>query len=118
MKLTVQHFDLRSTNAVDTLIEEHILGLQSRLQIDEADVRLERRREVSPAFRVLVHLVTPGPDVLACGQDHTIRAAIGKAVRDIEHKLRERAQRPLRRRRSNLQALPVQAGSHGSSRQS
>ena len=41
MKLSVQHRDIRSTDPVDTLIEEHILALQPRLQIDEAVVRLE-----------------------------------------------------------------------------
>jgi ribosome-associated translation inhibitor RaiA len=104
MKLTVQHFDIRSTNVVDTLIEERILALQSRLQIDEANVRLEHRREVSPAFRVRVHLVTPGPDVLAEGHDHTIRAAIDKVMADLEHKITHRWLKRTQRLKSNLQS--------------
>ena len=43
MKLTVQHFHIRSVDAVDALIEERIIALQPRLQIDEANVRLEPR---------------------------------------------------------------------------
>ena len=103
MKLNVQHHNLRSTHELDSLVEERILALQPRLQIDEAKIRLECRWEESPAYRVAIHLVTPGPDVLAEGRDHTIRAAIAKAVADIEAKLGHRASKPLRRLRSNLQ---------------
>jgi ribosome-associated translation inhibitor RaiA len=103
MKLNVQHHNLRSTHELDSLIEERILALQPRLQIDEAKIRLECRWEESPAYRVAIHLVTPGPDVLAEGRDHTIRAAIAKAVADIEAKLGDRDRKPLRRLRSNLQ---------------
>ena len=103
MKLNVQHHNLRSTHELDSLIEERILALQPRLQIDEAKIRLECRREASPACRVAIHLVTPGPDVLAEGRDHTIRAAIAKAVADLEAKLADRARKSTRRLRSNLQ---------------
>ncbi len=108
MKLNVQHLNLRSIHELDSLVEDRILALQPRLQIDEANVRLECRWEESPAYRVAVHLVTPGPDLLAEGRDHTLRAAIHKAVADIEDKLGERARKPLRRSRSNLQlSAPV-----------
>ena len=51
------------------------------MQIDEANVRLECRFEESPAFSVRVHLVTPGPDVVAESRDHTIRAAVTRSWR-------------------------------------
>jgi ribosome-associated translation inhibitor RaiA len=107
MKLTVEHLELRSTNSVDTLIEERILALEPRLQIDEARVRLERRRELSPPYRVTVHLVTPGPDLLAEAKDHTILAAIDKVMLDIESKLHQRADKRVRKIRSNLQSPPI-----------
>ena len=103
MKLNVQHHNLRSTHELNSLIEERILALQPRLRIEEAKVYLECRWEESPAYRVAVHLVSSGPDILAEGCDHTIRAAIAKAVADIEAKLGDRARKPLRRLRSNLQ---------------
>ena len=103
MKLITQHHNLRSTDELNSLVEERILAFGPRLQIDEARVRLECHWEESPAYRVAIHLVTPGPDVLAEGRDHTIRAAIAKAVADIEAKLGHRASKPLRRLRSNLQ---------------
>lgn len=91
MKLNLQHYNLRSTHELDSHIEERIFALQPRLQIDEANVRLECRRESSPAFAVQVHLVTPGPDVFAERRDHTLRAAVEKAMQHIENKLAERA---------------------------
>jgi len=102
MKLNVQHIHIRSTDAVDTLIEDRIIALQPRLQIEEANVRLEHRREISPAFRVHVHLVTPGPDVLAEGRDHTIRAAVEKVMADLEQKITNRWLKRTQRVKSNL----------------
>ncbi len=103
MKLTVQHHQIRSTDELDSLLEEHIFELEPRLQIDEARVCLECRCDTSPAYRVAIHIVTPGPDLQAEGQDHTIRAAIGKAFLNLETQLRDREHKPIRRVRSNLQ---------------
>ena len=97
MKLTLEHHHLRSTDELDSAIEERILALQPRLQIEEANVRLECHYEASPAFRVRIHLVTPGPDVFAEGRDHTIPAAIDKVMSEltarIGHRLRKRRRR-------------------------
>ena len=103
MKLTVQHHHLRSSDELDSLIENRILALQARMQIEEAHVRLECRFEESPAFTVRVHLVTPGPDVFAEGRDHTIRAAIEKVMADVEPKIGSRFQKRRWRIRSNMQ---------------
>jgi hypothetical protein len=103
MKLIVQHHHLRSRDEVDSLIENRILALQPRLQIDEASVHLECRREQSPAFTVRVHLVTPGPDVFAECRDHTIRAAIQKVMADVEAKIGSRFEKRRWRLRSNVQ---------------
>lgn len=97
MKLTLQHHNVRSTHALDSLIENRILELGPRLQIDEAHIRLECRFESSPAYGVRIHLVTPGPDVFAEGRDHTIQAAIHKALGEIEARLGHREARRARR---------------------
>ena len=104
MKLTVQHHHLRSSDQLDSLIENRILALQPRLQIDEANVRLECHFEESPSFSVRVHLVTPGPDVVAESRDHTIRAAVNKVMAALEEKIGSRALKRFRRLRNNLQA--------------
>lgn len=103
MKIHIQHSHVRSTDELDSLVEVPIMALQSRLLIEEATVRLEHRHEASPPFRVSVHLVTPGPDVYADGCDHTIRAAVGKAMGGLEAQISSRAQRRLRRLKGNLQ---------------
>ena len=104
MKVTVEHAFLRSTDRVDSLVEERILALGRRIQIDEAKIRLEKVPDTSPAFRVSVHLVTPGPDLLADGRDHTIQAAIEKVMQRLEARLSRRDQQRHRRRLGNLQA--------------
>lgn len=107
MKLITQHHKVRSTDELDSMVEERILAFEPRLQIDEARVRLECNWEQSPSFRVAIHIVTPGPDLLAEGRDHTLRAAIGKAVALLEDRLRDRSRKQLRRRRSRLQVPGV-----------
>jgi ribosome-associated translation inhibitor RaiA len=103
MKLTVQHHHLRSSDELDSLIENRILALQPRLQIDEANVRMECHFQESPAFSVRVHLVTPGPDVFAEHRDHTIRAAIEKVMAEVEAKIVSRHHKRRQRVRSNIQ---------------
>ncbi len=103
MKLTVQHHHLRSSDELDSLIENRILALQARMQIEEAHVRLECRSEESPAFSVRVHLVTPGPDVFAERREHTIQAAIEKVMADVEAKIGSRFGKRRWRIRSNSQ---------------
>jgi ribosome-associated translation inhibitor RaiA len=109
VKLNVQHHNLRSTHELDSLVESRILALQPRLQIDEANVRLECRLEASPAYGVRIHLVTPGTDVFAEGRDHTIRAAVKKAIAEIDSRLDHREARRRQRARSNLQAPAARA---------
>lgn len=103
MKLNVQHFNLKSTDELDSHVENRIFALQPRLQIDEAHVRLERHRESSPAFTVRIHLVTPGPDLFAERCDHTLQAAVEKAMQHIESRLAERAAKRRQRLDSNRQ---------------
>jgi len=103
MKLTLEHHHLRSTDELDSLIEERILALQPRLQIDEVNVRLECRHEASPPFSVRIHLVTPGPNLIAEDRDHTLGAALVKVMSQLESALAERVQKRRRRVRDNLQ---------------
>ena len=78
MRLNVQHLNLRPLDTFDWWVEEQILALGQRRQIDKANLRLVRVRHASPAYQVCVHLVTPGPDVFAESRDHALRAAFGR----------------------------------------
>lgn len=103
MKLTIQHRNLRSTYELDSAVEEGILSLQRRFHIDEANVRLECRYEASPAFCARIHLVTPGPDVIAEDRDHTVRAAIDKVMAELDARIGDRMIKQRRRTRGTLQ---------------
>jgi ribosome-associated translation inhibitor RaiA len=104
MKLFLRHHSIRSTDTLDAWVEHQIFSLRPRLQIDEANVRLTHQPGASPAYEVNVHLVTPGPDVFAEGRDHTLRAAVRKVMAQLRNKISERANRRLRRLKSNLKA--------------
>jgi ribosome-associated translation inhibitor RaiA len=102
MRLNVQHFSVRSTDALDSWVERQLLALGQVRQIDEANVLLAHHREASPAYQVRVHLVTPGPDVFVESYDHTLRAAFTKAIDELNHNLLGRARKRQQKVRSNL----------------
>lgn len=51
-----------------------------------------------------VYIVTPGPDLLAEGRDRTIRAAMDKAMAELEQKITFRRIQRSQRIKSNLQS--------------
>jgi len=101
MRLNVQHLNLRSLANLDAWVEQHIFALARTRQIDEANVRLERRENASPAYQVKVHLVTPGPDVFAESRDHTLHAAFNKAVGQLRGQIASRMTRRRQRLKGN-----------------
>ena len=109
MKLNLQHFSIRSTNALDSWVEQQIIALGRLRQIDEANVRLECHRDISPAYYVRVHLVTPGPDVIAESNDHTLRAAVEKAIRQLQSTIADRVTRRQRMEKNKLTAPATKA---------
>ena len=105
MKLTVQHKNVRSTNELDSWVEEQIISLQPVLQIDEANITLARDEDASPSFQVKAHLVTPGPDVFAEGCDHTLQAAFHKLMESLRGKIGNRATRRQKRQKNHAPQL-------------
>lgn len=104
MRLNVQHLNIRSPGRLDSWVEEQIFALGRARQIDEANVRLVRLADASPAYQVNVHLVTPGPDVFAESRDHTLRAAFAKAIAQLRKTITSRASKRLQRLKTNLTA--------------
>jgi len=102
MRINVQHLNLRSLDPVDSWVERQILALGQTRQIDEANVRLVHQRQTSPAYEVSVHLVTPGPDVFAAARDHTLRAAVTKALAQLRAKISARTEKRLQRFKQEL----------------
>lgn len=104
MRLNLQHLNLPSLDSLDSWVEKQILALGQARQIDEANVRLVRLENASPAYQVNVHLVTPGPDVFAESRDHTLRAAFAKAMTQLREQITSRATKRLQRLKSNIKA--------------
>jgi hypothetical protein len=104
MRVNVQHLNIRSLHRLDAWVERQILALGAARQIDEANIRIERRPETSPAYEVRVHLVTPGPDVFAESRDHTLRAAFAKVMAQLRDKIGSRTVKRLQRLKSKLSA--------------
>jgi ribosome-associated translation inhibitor RaiA len=91
MKLTLEHQNVRSTDTLDSWVEEQIITLRHVLQIDEAVISLSNDNDASPAFHVRAHLITPGPDVFAEGCDHTLQAAFLKLMEILRAKISDRS---------------------------
>jgi ribosome-associated translation inhibitor RaiA len=104
MKLYVQHLNLPALATLDAWVEKQIFTLGRTRQIDEANIRLIRLENASPAFQVNVHLVTPGQDVFAESRDHTLRAAFEKALKQLRAQITSRATQRLHRLKSHAKA--------------
>lgn len=103
MKLTLQQLLRKPSPMLRKLIAQGLERLRPRLRIDEARVVVERRPDASPAIHVRAHLVTPGPDVFAAASDHTVGAALRKALTQLDEKVVQRLGRRARRMRGNRQ---------------
>ena len=116
MRLNLQHLNIRSLDTLDSWVEKQIFALSQARQIDEANVRLVRLENASPAYQVNVHLVTPGPDVFAESRDHTLRAAFGKVMAELKEKIGGREMKRTKRLRSKLNAPAGRSRSGGRTR--
>ena len=103
MRLLLQPSGIRSSAALDLLIETRLITLAERQHIEEAVVRLNDHPEGSPRYQVSIQLRVPGPDVHAVACDHTLRVAVQKALQAVEGQIAARAARRRTRRRSRLQ---------------
>jgi ribosome-associated translation inhibitor RaiA len=103
MKLTITHHDVRSTHELDTLVEEELLRLVPRICVEEAVVALGCSRDRSPAYRAVIRIVTPGPDLEVEGHDHTAPAAFRQALSDLDRQLARRSRNRVWQRRSQRQ---------------
>jgi ribosome-associated translation inhibitor RaiA len=110
MKLILKHSGIHPAKGLRTIVQEKILTLAPLRQIDRAMVRITREDEASPAFCVQAHLVTPGPDLFADARDHTLAAALGKAIKQLAKGIKVRANKRLTRLKSNLEARRLPAG--------
>ena len=102
MRLNLQHLNVPSQATLDAWVENQIFALGRTRQIEEANIRLARLENASPAYQVNVHLVTPGPDVFAESRDHTLRAAFEKVIKQLREQISSRAAKRQQQLKSNL----------------
>ena len=103
MKTTLRYRGLNAQSPWQALVAAQLKPLENLVTISSARVVLERRWESRPAFRVQALLEVPGPDYHADSVDYTLKAALHKVVRNLDHQIRARLGRRVDRRRSNLQ---------------
>jgi ribosome-associated translation inhibitor RaiA len=103
MKLTIKHHDLRSTDELDSLVEEQLLRITPRICVEEAVVALGCYRDRSPPYRAMIRIVTPGPDLEVEASDHTPVAAFRQAMNDLDQQLDRRGRNRARQGRSQRQ---------------
>jgi ribosome-associated translation inhibitor RaiA len=98
MKLTLTHRNHAPSKSIIDMIEKELKSLEAELQIDEAIIHVERSLTESPPFSISFHLVTPGPDVIVSSNDHTLQAALLKAIEKIRDKIDHRKEKRAHRR--------------------
>ena len=100
MKVVIKHTGIALRKWMNSSVRKQILALSPLRQIDEAQVQIDKDDDASPAFRVHLHLVTPGPDIAAEARDHTLAAAMGKVLRRVTGEIQRRSIQQLARRRT------------------
>jgi ribosome-associated translation inhibitor RaiA len=103
MKIILRQLHHQPSPAVSDLIRNHFANLGRQILIEQARVTIDRRSEMSPAFSISAHIVTPGPDLVAYARDHTVLAALQKAITQLKQAIRHRRAKRAQRVRSNLQ---------------
>lgn len=111
MRILLKHLHHIPSPSIIEMIRMELEGLKPELQIDEARVLLERRLHQSPPFRAAFHLVTPGPDVAAEAEDHTLRAALLKAFGSVRDKIGLRHRKRKRSRSESSSTVSARRGS-------
>ena len=103
MKLTVRTRNIPPSEAFDLFIENCLFALAAKRPLHEATVLVERRDEGSPAYRAVLDVAVPGPDVHSEQIDHSPVQAFTRAFAVVEEKLNERTQKREKRLRQRQQ---------------
>lgn len=91
IRLNMHPLSLRAARGLEAWIERQVQTLGAARRIDEARIHIARLENASPAYEVRAHLVTPGPDLIVNGRDHTLRAAFSKVIGMLRGQIAQRA---------------------------
>jgi ribosome-associated translation inhibitor RaiA len=101
MTIIVRYCGVTKCAFWQNLVETRFRGLQNEAAISTARVTLAWERGMTPAFRVFAHLEVPGPDFHAEATDHTLAAALTKAIKSLQRQIRARKRRRADRWKTN-----------------
>ena len=102
IRMNLQGFNIRSLDSLEAWLRQQISRIGGQRKIDAANIRLARFENCSPAYHVSMHLVAPGPDVFAESRDHTLRAALMKAVDKVRQTFAQRSQKRISRLKGRM----------------
>jgi ribosome-associated translation inhibitor RaiA len=122
MKINLSYRRLNAQAAWQQRVEEQLNHLANLTAITSADVIIEHQREIKPAYLVRVQLVVPGPRehaeatthvrkvsaqlhgpaIHAEARDNTVEAALLKAMRELEDRIKAHQLRHLEQGKSQL----------------
>ena len=122
MKINLTYRSLNAQALWQQRVEEQLQHLSSLTAITSADVIIEHQREIKPAYLVRVQLVVPGPGehaeatthvrkvsaqlhgpaIHAEARDNTVEAALLKAMRELEDRIKAHQLRHLEQGKSQL----------------
>lgn len=97
MNIQYQLRGLPPRSVAERPLDGALEALEQSIPISSARVLLEHQPNAAPAFCVSVELAVPGPDIHAAARDHTLEAAILKAIRRLEEQILGRQSRQQRR---------------------
>lgn len=83
MKVMTRYLNLDPGPQLDEVIEQAIRELATRLEVEAAEITVERLRFETPPVRLRILIVTPGPDIEVEARDYTTPAAFIKARREL-----------------------------------
>lgn len=112
MKFILNHRWLRPDKNLATLTKKKLSKLSRLVQIEAAEVTLEKNAASSPPFSARVHLVIPGPDLHAEEKDHTPEATIHKVLDKLSRQIRQRKEKMIARRRNGAEECKPWNRSH------
>lgn len=103
MKILLIYRSLRPDKNVSALAKRGISKLSGSVDIEAAEVTIERSPASSPPYSARVHLVIPGPDLFAEDKDYTPEASVHKVLTKLSRQIRDRKEKQLAKRREDAE---------------
>jgi len=95
MKIMTHYRNIDPDQQLDAVIEAAIRELEECIEVEAAEITVERSRFATPPVRTRILIVTPGPDLQVEARDYTTPAAFIRAHRELLRRAGLKQQRAL-----------------------